>query len=325
MHISASELTDLLSLDLHACGWDGKITPYPGISKRQFAMQHLFKSLVKKYLPGTLKTAPEADAKALDLFLKCNESCRTWSLESNHLSSWEEIAINEAKNFIENFFYPDGTESILTLSRIYEGLNVGPGSSIGAPETDFYTKLATSTLTTTDPGLYVLYRDAIARDPIWSGMEHSRFKERGISIVESSRLSFVPKTTVISRTICTEPILNMMFQKGIGLAIEKRLRSKVGIYLSTQPQINSKLAQVGSLTGRFGTIDLSSASDSISLSLCKEILPKQCFDLLLRARCPSTTIPSGEKVDLHMISSMGNAFTFPLQTLIFVADRKSVV
>lgn len=317
MHIDAGELLVLLEQDLIRSGWDGFYDPYPGITPKQFAFQHLRRSLVKKYLPGTSQKNPEGDRKALDLFLQINQSCKGWSMVQSELTSWEEIAINEAKHFIEDFFYPNGVDPLLSLSNIFRGIAIGPGSSIGAAETDFYSKLAISKLSTTDPGLYVLYRDAISRDLTWHGMEQSRAARWGVEIVAGSRLSFVPKTTEISRTICTEPLLNMMFQKGIAFAIEAGLQRKLGIYLSSQPAKNAKLAQIGSETGKFGTIDLSSASDSMSLSLCKEMLPRSVYDLLMRVRSPSTTLPGGEKVDLHMIASMGNAFCFPLQTLLF--------
>lgn len=319
MHIDAGELLVLLERDLISAGWDGAYHPYPGITSHQFAFQHLRRSLVKKYLPGTSPKNPSGDQKAIDLFLKINRSCESYSLVQQQITSWEEVAINEAKNFIEDFFYPDGVESILSLSNIYRGIGIGPGSSILAPETDFYSKLAISGLSTTDLGLYILYRDAIASDPLWNGMEQLRSSTMGTAVVTGSRLSCVPKNTEISRTICTEPLLNMIFQKGIASAIEEGLRRKLGIHLSTQPDKNAELARIGSLTGRFGTIDLSSASDSMSITLCKEMLPRSVFDMLMRVRSPSTTLPGGEVVELHMIASMGNAFCFPLQTLLFSA------
>lgn len=319
MRINAGDLTELLELDLFSSGWDGSNDFYPGMPVRQFAMTHLHKSLTKKYLPGTKLVNVEGDVAAMDLFTKVNESCRTWHLDTNRMDSLDEVIVGEVKSLIERFFYPAGQDFILSLNSIYAGLDVGPGANLGASETDWFSKFASSTLTTTDQGLYVLYRDAIRNDPKWIGMEHSRFAERGLRVVTGSRLSFVPKTTKISRTICTEPILNMMFQKGIAKVLESRLRAYFGIDLSTQPIKNSALARVGSQSGEFGTIDLSSASDSISKSLCKEILPSRVFDLLMRCRCPSTVKPNGEVLELHMISSMGNAFTFPLQTLIFAA------
>lgn len=344
MHIDAALLSSTLSLDLCNAGWNGALSTYPGQDGKQFAMAHLARSLVKKYLPGTSDKNPSGDAAALTLFTKVNESCRSWQLDTSSFDDLDAVIIGEFRAILDGFFYPGWTtvpnwatvglneaveidrntgervvyhDFILSQNSILSGCGFGSGANIGAPETDLYSKLASSTITATGQELYELYVDAIRCDPTWAEMELSRHKKLGTRIVKGSRLSFVPKTSEISRTICTEPILNMFFQKGIAYCLEKRLSQVFGIDLSTQPDINRELARLGSLTGKFGTIDLSSASDSISRSLCKEFLPARVNALLERFRCPSTILPDGSELELHMVSSMGNAFTFPLQTLIF--------
>jgi len=337
MHIDAVELQTALSFDLFEAGWDGTLSSYPGQPTRQFAMGHLMNSLVKKYLPGTSDKNPSGDAKALELFTKVNNSCRDWRLDTTCFSDLETVVLGEFRTEIDKFFYPEWDDSssdgritpseveekyhdfILNEHDIVSNWGLGNGANIGASETDFYSKLATSSMCATDQTLHAYYVHAVAMSPTWTEMEHSRSIKRGYATVKGSRLAFVPKTTEISRTICTEPILNMLYQKGIAGCLEKRLSQVYGINLSTQPEINRELARIGSLTGKFGTIDLSSASDSISVSFCKEMLPKRVFDILNRFRCPSTTLPGGKEVELHMISSMGNAFTFPLQTILFSA------
>lgn len=346
MHIDAALLSSTLSLDLYRAGWNGELISYPGQCDKQFAMAHLSRSLVKKYLPGTSDRNPSGDAAALSLFTKVNETCRNWHLDTSSFDTLDSVIIGEFRSILDGFFYPGWCavpshskvkpglttwvdpengevlvyqDFILSQNSIISGCGFGSGANIGAPESDLYSKLASSTLTATSRDLYELYVDAIGCDRTWAEMEHSRHRELGTKVVKGSRLSFVPKTTEISRTICTEPILNMFFQKGIAYCLEKRLSQVFGIDLSTQPDINRELARIGSLTGKFGTIDLSSASDSISRSLCKEFLPSRVTALLERFRCPSTTLPGGSELELHMISSMGNAFTFPLQTLLFAA------
>lgn len=214
-------------------------------------------------------------------------------------------------------FYYD--ETLLNLSSIAYYFGLGNGSNIGARSTDFYTKYVNSTMACTDPQLHSLFVQAISNDDLWSDIEAYRSTTFGVEVVKSSRLSFVPKSKEISRTICTEPILNMLFQKGIGGVLTRRLKDRFGIDLSTQPDKNRRLAQIGSQTGNFGTIDLSSASDTISLTLLEDILPAQPLRWLKLCRTPSAVFPDGSVNELHMISSMGNGFTFPLQTLIFAA------
>lgn len=323
MHIDAGNLSVLLEADLYEAGWNGFIESYPGQPVTQFAMSHLRKSLFKKYLPGTSDRNPQGDKRALDLFIKVNESCRDWTLDTSSMDDFDSIVLGEAKTLIDRFFYPTvdplDRNFILNLHDICANLGLGNGANIGAPDTTLYSKLSLSNMSATSPALHTLYGAAISSNPLWSGMEHSRSKKFGKKIVTGSRLSFVPKTTEISRSICTEPVLNMLFQKGIAHCIERRLIEVFGIDLSQQADKNRELARVGSLSGKFGTIDLSSASDSLSLSLCKYILPSRVYDLLCLTRCPRTILPDGREIDLHMVSSMGNAFTFPLQTMIFAS------
>jgi hypothetical protein len=338
MHINAGDLVSVLEADLVASGWDGSIDPYAGQSVQQFAMSALRKSLVKKYLPGIPRPSGEPAQRALELFLETNERCRTYQFSSRLCNEAEEEALGEARALLYDFFYPIPKHSfewvipwkepqeifayrdfILRPSSFAQFIGHGPGASVGALSTDFLTKIGTSHLTGTSQYLYDLYVQTIDYHPTWKGAEAYRSKVREYRLVSGSKLSYVPKTAEICRTICSEPIVNMLFQKSIQGSLEARIREVFGIDLATQPSENSRLARIGSQCGRFGTIDLKSASDSLSIDLMQSLLPKEVFDLLMKVRSPKTTLPSGEVIDLHMISSMGNAFTFPLQTLIFSA------
>lgn len=332
MYSRTEELQASLQLDLYEAGWENS-EEYPGISLRQIIMNSLSKSLLKKFHED--ETDAVRDEKALALFKECNERCR--SFDGVHPRTLkEELIINEMKSIIYDFFNPhfvddsDDPEDkgklyyrqplLLNLTAISSNFSLGSGSNIGASSTDLYTKLANSRMSHTDPVLPILYRQAISGNKLWSDVEAFRTANFETEIVAGSRLSFAPKSREISRTICTEPVLNMLFQKGIGDTIRDRLLEFFGISLtnpSPQPDKNAELARIGSESGRFGTIDLSSASDTISLRLVKELLPTEAFNWLIRCRSPVTILPDGSEVELHMISSMGNGYTFPLQTMIF--------
>jgi len=272
----------------------------------------LAESFFKKYQGD--KTA-DADRLCLDKFLVCNDSCRSFSLSPSRL--FHENVINEVKLFFDDIFFC-GPDLKMDLLEISKGFSLGPGANIDCKSYDFYTKLYNSSLTRTSDRLYREYRCALVQSRLLPA-ELKRSELCGDSKVVGSRLSFVPKTSEISRSICTEPTLNMLFQKGIGAFLEHELQRKTRINLSKQPILNRKLAKKGSIDGTYGTIDLSSASDSISIELCKQILPDYAFRWLMLARSPCTVIPDGTVVKLDMISSMGNGFTFPLQTLIFAS------
>jgi hypothetical protein len=318
----AADLPVFLELDLYQAGWNGSINPYPGMSVKQFAMMSLRRSLTKKFVPSDTKLP---DLAALELFLKCNSECGSFVPTGDlQLTSAEALALSEAKDFIFRFCHEYdesvGIHSpILNVHSISDNLGFGPGASIGSKTEDFLSKVGSSTMAATSTTLHALYMQAISNDRVWADVESVRLVNRGAEIVQGSRLAFVPKTAEISRTICTEPLCNMMFQKGIGEVLTQQLRRSCGIDLRSQPDKNRTLARLGSETGEFGTIDLSSASDSISLGLVREFFPRDVVSWLELTRSPVTTLPGGEQVELQMVSSMGNAFTFPLQTLLFCA------
>lgn len=135
----------------------------------------------------------------------------------------------------------------------------------------------------------------------------------------SNKLSFVPKNDKESRTICTEPTLNTLFQLGFGKILERRLMRFFGINLQDQQFKNRALARLGSITNGLSTIDLSSASDSISLNMLRWILPASFLRMLEFSRCASSEVPNSGTVNLNMVSTMGNGYTFPLQTILFSA------
>lgn len=129
------------------------------------------------------------------------------------------------------------------------------------------------------------------------------------------KLSFVPKNAKTFRSICTEPGLNTLVQLGFGQYMARRLAA-FGIDIRVQT-VNQNRAYEGSLTGALATLDLSSASDTISKEVVFELLPLDWANALSRARSGSVQLPDGSVISQEKFSSMGNGFTFPLETLIF--------
>jgi hypothetical protein len=134
--------------------------------------------------------------------------------------------------------------------------------------------------------------------------------------VRPARLGFVPKTSKTDRTICVEPSLNALGQKGIGSYMKGRL-GLFGVNLRDQTR-NQRLAEKGSIDGSLATIDLSSASDTVSYALVMSLLPFEWFELLDRFRSERVEYRD-VVIELEKFSSMGNAYTFELESLIFYA------
>lgn len=150
---------------------------------------------------------------------------------------------------------------------------------------------------------------------------NTRLEDQSTVIQESSVLFTVPKATDIDRVACKEPEINMFLQRSVGNHIRRNLRFR-GINLNDQ-SINQKLAE-SALADKSATIDLSSASDSISKQLVYELLPFEWWSLLDDLRMKTVDI-DGNIHDLEMFSSMGNGFTFELESMIFWALTRAVM
>jgi hypothetical protein len=146
-----------------------------------------------------------------------------------------------------------------------------------------------------------------------------------IEVTQCSKITFVPKDARTLRTIAIEPSLNVMLQLGVHEYLSSRL-TRLGNSITDQTR-NQLLAKWGSElwedpTSSMATLDLSSASDSISLGLCELLLPEDWLALLLDLRCPQGKVKMGKEnhiVTFEKISSMGNGYTFVLETIIFLA------
>lgn len=154
---------------------------------------------------------------------------------------------------------------------------------------------------------------------LWHTLNEAVFEPR---FVDSNIMFTVPKNSRIDRVCCKEPDLNMFVQKGCGDIIRARLR-KVGVNLNDQSR-NRNLAREGSLTGELATIDLSSASDTVSDQLVMRLVPHDWYFFLDALRCKQTLLPDGTTHVNNMFSSMGNGFTFELESLIFWGLVKAV-
>lgn len=141
---------------------------------------------------------------------------------------------------------------------------------------------------------------------------------KGLDLVRGNRFATVPKSWKTDRAIAIEPAINVFFQLGLGTAIRRRLRASTGWDLDHAQDIHRREARDASKHGRFATIDLSNASDTVSINLVKLLLPPAWFRELSSLRSPFTQM-NGKWVKLEKFSSMGNGYTFELETLIFAA------
>jgi len=142
----------------------------------------------------------------------------------------------------------------------------------------------------------------------------------GYGLTPGSKAATVPKDALIDRFIAIEPGLNMFWQLGIGALVRRQLK-RYGIDLKHQADKNRLRVRFAQATG-LATIDLASASDTIARRLIAFLFPREWYNLFALFRSTKMQV-DGQWIDLEKISSMGNGFTFELETLVFYAIAKA--
>lgn len=217
------------------------------------------------------------------------------------------------------------------LPRIFEKCDFTAGASLGVHgnATNIQRKIYAERWSVTPPALplarMALWSNIHTRDCILPGAikcydydEFTRLVDEKCERVAYNKISFVPKTAMTHRGMAVEPTLNGFLQKGIDEELRSLLR-KTGLDLSDQTP-NKVLAYFGTVQdfNPYATLDLSSASDSISIELVRDLLPAEWFELLTMVRSPWYML-DGQLAKYEKFCSMGNGFCFPLQTLIFAS------
>jgi hypothetical protein len=227
--------------------------------------------------------------------------------------------LNEARWFIENALcgftsqQKFAIQEPLDMNLFLSLWRYGPGASRGTKSTHFVDKINDKVHTVSDASVARLYRMALSLDPYVRGSIACNSGPE-FRFCDTSSISTVSKNEDTDRTICTEPLGNMALQLAAGMYIEGALRY-VGCDISIQASLNKQLAMLGSIFGLLSTIDLSHASDMITLQLVSVLWPRGWTWLFNLLRSKKTKLPSGEVIELNMLSTMGNGFTFPMMTL----------
>jgi hypothetical protein len=130
----------------------------------------------------------------------------------------------------------------------------------------------------------------------------------------------VPKSYKAARIIAEEHAYRQYHMQAIRREIENVImRNGYLDYLDLHSQVrNQEYAHIGSRSGVYATIDLSSASDSLARSLAYEVLPD---DLVSDV---DMYLPRYFKVRncmrlMHMFCTSGSAVTFPVESIVFLA------
>lgn len=310
-----------------------------GYSTDEISAVYQLSSLLKRYRFDTEEHIRVESARKK--FFDAEAQCAAFNKQAASLTKlsapWDLAVFTYARCFCATLL-----GEIPDWFKISEWSRHGPGSTLSTQngENSVYHKYAQWPYDCTQAA-QVYARALISDDERWLGalqddyrrvmeipvhmpLNMEMFWVNVISIVKGNRITTVPKDARTERTIAIEPTLNLMLQLGVDGFVRKRLK-RFGVDLDDQT-INQKLSQDASID-RFGdtyaTIDLKSASDTISTGLLKLLLPPYWFDYLMHIRSPKGDF-QGVEINYQKISSMGNGYTFAIESAIFTAIIKAV-
>ena len=271
----------------------------------QFRLDYFLVEAFSKYPFWDLKI--DRQAVALAKFSETERICKETNARLSSLRnfSFETSSIFEmARRKIERLLLP------FSWDRCVPYFGFGPGSTtrVKKKHADLYYKFSGIPECTSNS--FPIAKAALTWFSLWGGSIDP-------CPTVGNRVITVPKNAKTDRVIAKEPCMNIFIQKGIGGVIRGRLK-KVGVDLDDQRK-NQILAREGSIMDDLCTVDLSSASDTVSLELVRYLLPPCWYEAISSCRSPRGVLPSGEVVTYQKVSSMGNGNTFELESLIFWA------
>lgn len=297
---------------------------------QHFAANQLAALVLKYPWPtGSLNRKPPREA-AIEKFHDAEERCRRTNRRLRNSRSRFDSYLVEAALWIERVI---GIEP--DLEQIYGMCDFSSGANIGVHgnATNLFRKLRTDWSVSPSAAPYLIsalknnfhyFEHLCKKQGSYRCYDMDHFVDRvkqKMRDTHYNKLSFVPKNAKTHRAIAIEPVGNSIVQKGIDQVLRSKLNN-FGINLSNQER-NAYLAKKGSMDGSLATIDLSSASDTVSIAVVKRLLPPAWFALLDATRSPA--YKNGKEVIRYQkFVSMGNGFCFPLETLIFAALIKAV-
>lgn len=301
---------------------EARIDPFHYNSADGFRRDYSAINALRKY-PELPLQGVDREANAAKKFREAEFSC----LQTNtRMRLWKSRALFPMDPRVDLILHKARSKisfllSDLDLGEVAEAMRWGPGASSAnkGAFTSAYHKFDVMPEST----LGAIHHAVAAINTVPSWPMHILGVENPCSVIKSAirvvpgnRVTYVPKDALVDRVIGVEPHMNVYAQLGFGKVIRRRLK-RVGVDLDDQTP-NQEAARTGASNGNLATVDLSSASDTISTELVEFLIPEHWYRHLAMLRSYRGTL-DGNVVEYEKFSSMGNGFTFELESLIFWA------
>jgi len=302
----------LLKLTVNPLDYEYRTAVYAGDAQ--------IEGLIKKYPYWTLSLDPKVEA--MKTFIAAEIQCKNTNrlILSGSLNKDPFVAsvLHEAQRIIAKIlgdvpemndlqfkFGPGVNLSVKNNTTAYDKLN----SSL---EVSPICKQLADKFLATCPGIFKPYINEWPENR--SSVKYYKFSM-------SDKLTFVDKNAKTLRPIGITGVLNSVIQRGYGICIRDKLKPLVDLR-NTQEK-HKELARHYSRTRKGCTIDLASASDTISCGIIRDLLPLPWYDALNACRVTHYEIDD-IRYEYQKFSAMGNGYTFELETLLFYAISRAV-
>lgn len=294
--------------------------PEEYVDPRRFAEDHLMASILEKAttFESTVETEYAARVKFFDA--ETHNGLTNRRLSDPCQPDWVKHVSKELVLIL-------GDLDSSVLEEIVEEARFGPGACVGVTTRGLVPshKFDTQPVMTAE---LVPFFSALA-GPFVTAM----WPPEKILVARGNHHFTVLKNRQADRNAAKEPLWNSKLQNGIGKRIATRLR-RFGVDIRDQGR-NRLLAGLA-MARRLATLDLSQASDLIAancvwllLTINENPQGLRWWHLLNVARSKAVRIKGleGKTIwhTLQMFCSMGNGFTFPLESAIFLAVCRTVV
>lgn len=320
-----SKLRDSLSISGPEMGPEEITTaPMPDVESGNFRDQYLLREVLRKY--PNFELGVDTRKAALDAFY-ADEQANSVTNDrllglppTGEVAAVLELSRQKISEILGRF---DETE-------FWDGWRFGPHSTVSLRriEATIEKKLCLDSPKCTVEAL-PLFRHLLSRNAFWAyQMGMSDNPAMGIVdlakivVCQFDRWTSVRKNARTDRGIGIPPDGNILMQLSCGKMIRRKLYA-AGVNLNDQT-INQRLALRGSVTGRDATVDVKSASQSITCGLVwnqigaqgSRDLDPRWYWVLDTLRSPFTLV-DGQLHENELFSAMGNGYTFELESLLF--------
>lgn len=188
----------------------------------------------------------------------------------------------------------------------------------------FDKKLGDATCFTCPSSLRADLFSEAACDPLFKRLLRRLRNQKGSLRINEDvlRLTLVPKSWKVDRPITPLTTYGLYWSYGIGGFVQECLRIS-NLDITRLQEVHKFLAKKYSVSRTHVTADASSASDSIRSDLLNRVLPRFLYNDLKKTFTRKVLI-DGVQCHTESVLPMGNAATFPVETLFFYCLIKAV-